>query len=95
MNNFYIYILIDPRDNTPFYVGKGKAKRYQSHEKEYVKQLDYLATHYEAPEKMLSLKEKVFHELKLENLQYEYKLIEELNGKWLSFLTSCKYSKMR
>jgi hypothetical protein len=33
MNIFYVYHLIDPRDNTPFYVGKGKGKRMYKHEK--------------------------------------------------------------
>lgn len=28
---FYIYALIDPRDDTVFYVGKGKGQRYASH----------------------------------------------------------------
>ena len=28
---FYVYALIDPRTNTPFYVGKGKGRRYKSH----------------------------------------------------------------
>ena len=28
---YYVYELIDPRDNVPFYVGKGKDKRAQSH----------------------------------------------------------------
>lgn len=31
---FYVYKLIDPRDGKPFYVGKGKGKRYSHHEKE-------------------------------------------------------------
>lgn len=28
---FYVYILIDPRNNTPFYVGKGKGTRWSNH----------------------------------------------------------------
>lgn len=28
---FYVYSLIDPRTNTPFYIGKGKGKRCQAH----------------------------------------------------------------
>jgi hypothetical protein len=32
MNNiFYVYIYIDPRNNEPFYVGKGKGRRYKYH----------------------------------------------------------------
>lgn len=33
-NKFYIYNLIDPKDNIPFYVGKGYGNRMYSHEKE-------------------------------------------------------------
>ena len=33
MNEYYIYHLIDPRTETPFYVGKGKNKRMYYHEK--------------------------------------------------------------
>jgi len=31
MNTCYVYQLIDPRDNTPFYVGEGKGNRAWSH----------------------------------------------------------------
>jgi hypothetical protein len=31
---YYVYALIDPRDNKPFYIGKGKDRRVQSHFKE-------------------------------------------------------------
>lgn len=31
---YYVYILIDPRNNQPFYVGKGKGHRAKSHLKE-------------------------------------------------------------
>jgi len=33
-NKYYVYHLIDPKDNIPFYVGKGYGKRIYSHEKE-------------------------------------------------------------
>lgn len=33
-NIYYVYGLIDPRTNLPFYIGKGKDKRYESHFKE-------------------------------------------------------------
>lgn len=31
---FYVYELVDPRDNTVFYVGKGKGRRIEAHEAE-------------------------------------------------------------
>ena len=31
MNNYYVYQLIDPRSNLPFYIGEGKGKRAWSH----------------------------------------------------------------
>ena len=33
MNHFYTYLLIDPRDNRPFYVGKGCKRRMTIHER--------------------------------------------------------------
>ena len=33
-NRFYVYILIDPRDNQVFYIGKGTANRIKHHEYE-------------------------------------------------------------
>ena len=33
MNEYYVYALIDPRDKSFFYIGKGKGKRYLEHEK--------------------------------------------------------------
>jgi hypothetical protein len=34
MNNSYVYALIDPRNNKPFYIGKGVGNRCYFHEKE-------------------------------------------------------------
>ena len=31
MNEYYVYGLIDPRNDSIFYVGKGKGKRYLDH----------------------------------------------------------------
>lgn len=33
--NFYVYALVDPRDRQPFYIGKGKGKRYAAHVREW------------------------------------------------------------
>jgi hypothetical protein len=32
--SYYVYLLIDPRDNKPFYVGKGRGSRVMHHEAE-------------------------------------------------------------
>ena len=37
MAEYYVYELIDPRNNKPFYVGKGKGNRIDAHEKEAAK----------------------------------------------------------
>jgi len=34
MKQYYVYQLIDPRNNKPFYIGKGSGKRIDAHEKE-------------------------------------------------------------
>lgn len=34
MTSYYVYLLIDPRTQEPFYVGKGKGNRMYDHEKE-------------------------------------------------------------
>ena len=33
MNIYYVYQLIDPRNNKPFYIGEGKGERARSHQK--------------------------------------------------------------
>lgn len=40
-NDYYVYLLIDPRNNLPFYVGKGKKYRYLDHFKEYNLKKDF------------------------------------------------------
>ena len=42
MKDYYVYTLIDPRDNQIFYVGKGKGDRINSHFKELDKYLSYV-----------------------------------------------------
>lgn len=37
INKFYVYVLIDPSDNIPFYVGKGCGNRMMIHEKSVLK----------------------------------------------------------
>lgn len=36
MNEYYVYAMIDPRDDQIFYIGKGKGDRYLEHYKEYI-----------------------------------------------------------
>lgn len=36
-NEYYVYLLIDPRDNAIFYIGKGKGNRVSSHVKNSLK----------------------------------------------------------
>lgn len=33
-NDFYVYALIDPRNGEPFYIGKGRGRRIEVHERE-------------------------------------------------------------
>jgi len=79
-NRYYVYILFDPRDNTPFYVGKGTGKRYANHEVEYIKQIEYLEKISSIPLEMLSLKHSVIHELNQKTLKPSIKLIENLTN---------------
>lgn len=37
LRHSYVYILVDPSNGAPFYVGKGKNRRYAAHEREAVK----------------------------------------------------------
>ncbi|HYC33126.1 MAG TPA: GIY-YIG nuclease family protein [Gemmatimonadales bacterium] len=34
MSEFYVYALVDPRSDQPFYIGKGKGRRCLAHERE-------------------------------------------------------------
>lgn len=41
MNQYYVYFLIDPRDNQVFYIGKGTGDRINEHFSEIEKYMDY------------------------------------------------------
>ncbi len=77
-NNFYVYLLIDPRTNLPFYVGKGKGNRHKNHKKEFEEQIQYYTELYNSPQKKLSLKHHVFSELKDLNLETKFQIINNL-----------------
>lgn len=57
---FYTYLLIDPRDNSVFYVGKGHGKRSVLRNQEKKKDADIRGVHYYkgyvSPERMKELK---------------------------------------
>ena len=62
---FYVYELIDPRDNQPFYVGKGKGNRIDAHEKEAHSgvvglKCDYIREIWEAEGEVIKKKVKTF-----------------------------------
>ncbi len=76
--NYNVYLLIDPRTQLPFYVGKGKGKRYSQHIKEFEKQVDYFSRIYKFPNIQLSLKHLIFKELSELNLEYQHEVIDNL-----------------
>lgn len=43
-NIFYVYELIDPRNNKPFYVGKGSGRRVENYFKEYPRVTEHTKT---------------------------------------------------
>lgn len=75
---YNVYLLIDPRTELPFYVGKGKGNRYSQHKKEFEKQINYFSRIYKHPILQLSLKHLVFYELAELNLEYTFEIIENL-----------------
>lgn len=79
-NNYYVYILTDPTDDIPFYVGKGTGKRFLNHEKEVEEQINWWSSlKNDSPEKLLSLKQRVIFDLKQKGLSYKFELIENLS----------------
>ena len=78
-NNYYVYIFTDPRTSEPFYVGKGKGNRYKNHEKELNPSLEYHSGRSKYPERLLSLKLRVFYDLQKLELKPEIELIENLS----------------
>lgn len=43
LKQFYVYVLIDPRDNEVFYVGKGQGERAFQHERDVISQINKLS----------------------------------------------------
>ena len=76
--NYNVYLLIDPRNNLPFYVGKGKGKRYNQHQKEYEKRIKNLSRSYEYPILQLSLKHLILHELSQLDLKFKVDVVDNL-----------------
>lgn len=51
--NYYVYALIDPRDNEIFYIGKGKGNRYKAHISDYEKGMySYIETKFQKIKKI-------------------------------------------
>jgi hypothetical protein len=77
---FYVYILIDPSDNIPFYVGKGNGSRMYDHEKNILKgkKLKNLHLYYKIS-KILDSKKPILYNKVLENVDENTALIEEIN----------------
>ena len=90
MKRFYTYILRDPRNNQPFYVGKGTKDRYKSHIREATKHpkthKDYtiLAIIREGLEVVYQLSDLMFE---TEALELETLVIEEIGS---SHITTIK-----
>ncbi len=63
MNKFYVYALVDPRNEQIFYIGKGSKKRHLQHVKEYLK--------------TSNSKNDVIERIISSNLEVKYKIIAE------------------
>lgn len=96
MAEYYVYELIDPRNNKPFYIGKGKGDRIDHHEKEARKSQSTAKTKLIAEIELegLSIVKNIVKRFKSENAAYKYeeKLIKKIGlenltnvapgGKW-------------
>ena len=85
---FYVYALIDPRNNKPFYIGKGKGNRINQHEREaksnkFSHKLNVIRAIWADG---LSVKKKILKYFELEDDAYshEIKLIKRIGLKNLS-----------
>ena len=67
--DFYVYCLIDPDDNIPFYVGKGRLNRMYKHEKDVKNGKIVNLGNVEITDKIILTEKKMFCDWKL------YKLI--------------------
>jgi len=88
-NEYYVYILINPINEEPFYVGKGKGARYKQHEKEIDKHLEYFSLRSFEPEKLLSLKLKELYDLRERGLSPQIDIIKILNDSDAYLLEHC------
>ena len=68
LGNFYVYGLIDPRNNQLFYIGKGKDNRVFEHEKESINSIQIKTKEYRVVEKMKSAQENAIALMK-ENIE--------------------------
>lgn len=76
MNEFYVYALIDPRNDQIFYIGKGSKKRHLQHVKEYSKTS---SSKNDVIESIISSKLEVKYKFIAENLNEEAAyLLEEI-----------------
>lgn len=84
MNEYYVYMLVDPTTTLPFYVGKGKGDRMYVHEVEAVRQYkNATKPHHDRIRELKAQGHSVIYDKVLVNvaehaaLQREYQLIEQ------------------
>ena len=87
---YYVYKLVDPRNNKPFYIGKGSGKRVTQHEKE--AKLGYIHPKCDIINAIIKDKLEVvreivqYFELEADAYAYEKQLIKEIGLKNLTNL---------